>query len=154
MARKKQLSKKQFAVINDLFDGGLDEQAVLEKHKLSRGIYNKWQMDKFFEAEFSKRIAAAHRQGELIIAKYAPLAAAKLVQLTESDKEETARKACLDIISLPMLAGKEAGRPVNTGNEDAESKPQNSISPEVAGKLLAVLAENRGKTINVADGEM
>jgi hypothetical protein len=145
MARKKQLSKKQFAVINDLFGGELNEEAILAKHKISRRVYIRWLTDNRFEAEFSRRIAAAHRQSELIIAKYAPLAAAKLVQLTESEKEETARKACLNIISLPMLVGKEAGRPVNAGNEDAEDKPQNSMSPEVAGKLLAVLAENSGK---------
>ena len=101
MARKKRLSKKQLAVIEEMFSEQFDEQQVLDKHKVSRNIYNKWLADSAFAYEFDRRVASARRQGELIIAKYASLAAAKLVQLTESESQETARKACLDIISLP-----------------------------------------------------
>jgi len=101
----KRLSKKQLAVIEDLFAGELDEQAVLEKHRVSRNLYNRWLTDDRFIEQFNERIARAYRQSELIIARYAPLAAAKLVQLTECEKEETARKACLDILSFPTLAG-------------------------------------------------
>ena len=103
MAGKKQLSKRQRAVLDDLFGGESDEQSVLEKHKISRHIYNKWQAEEQFSSEFERRVTALNRQSELIIARYAPLAAAKLVQLTESEKEETARKACLDIITLPKF---------------------------------------------------
>ncbi len=104
------LTKRQLAVIDELFDGD-DEQAVLDKYKVSRRLYNKWLADDAFTGEFDRRIDAAFRQSAVLIARYAPLAAAKLVQLTESDKEETARKACLDIISMHASRTRDDGRP-------------------------------------------
>lgn len=139
MAKSKQLSKKQLCVINDLFAGELDEQTVLDKHSISKNLYNKWVADESFAEEFNRRIDWLNRQGELIIARYAPLAAAKLVQLTDSKNQETARKACLDIISLPKPAAKKdtpSAEPQRT--EPTSSKP---LSSDTASKLLAVLAE-------------
>jgi hypothetical protein len=140
MAGKNQLSKKQLAVMEDLFSGELDERAVLQKHKISRNVYSRWLAEGLFASEFDRRIASAHRQSAAIIAKYAPLAAAKLVQLTESDKEETARKACLDIISLPALLDKKMTQP--TEPQTAESQRQQQITEQTAGRLLAALAED------------
>jgi len=143
MVRKKRLTKRQLAVIDDMFSGELDEQSVLAKHKVSRDVYDRWLADDSFAEQFSRRIASAHRQSELIIAKYAPLAAAKLVQLTESAKEETARKACLDIISLPKIGAKEAERPDKT-KKDSEKQAE-QLSEATAGRLLAALAEEKGR---------
>ena len=139
MARKKRLSKKQLAVIEEMFSEQFDEQQVLDKHKVSRNVYNKWLADSAFADEFDRRIASARRQGELIIAKYASLAAAKLVQLTESQSEETARKACLDIISLP--SAKKPQGPSET--EQASEQPTPQLSAATASRLLAVLAEEK-----------
>ncbi|MHC4533504.1 MAG: hypothetical protein ACYS6K_06090 [Planctomycetota bacterium] len=125
MSEAKQLTKKQLAVIEDLFVGELDEQAMLDKYKLSRKLYNQWRNDDSF-------------------ARYAPVAAAKLIQLTESDKPETARKACLDIISMPILTANRKAQPSGEP-QPADTQPV-SFNPETAGKLLAVLAED--KTIN------
>jgi len=111
MPEAKQLTKRQLAVIEDLFAGELDEQAILDKYKLSRKLYNKWRNDDSFTEQFERRIADAYRQSTALIARYAPLAAAKLIQLTESDKAETARKACLDIISMPIPTAKRKTHP-------------------------------------------
>ena len=138
MARKKRLSKKQLAVIEEMFSEQLDEQQVLDKHKVSRNIYNKWLADSAFTDEFDRRTASARRQGELIIAKYASLAAAKLVQLTESKSQETARKACLDIISLPS-----AKKPQGPSETEQAGEQQPQLSDETVSKLLAVLAEEK-----------
>ncbi len=139
MARGKKLSKKQLAVIDDFFGGELDEQAVLEKHKVNRNIYNRWLADELFVSEFDRRVMSAHRQSAALIAKYAPLAAAKLVQLTESEKEETARKACMDIISLPALLEK---RIIQQGElQTAETQPPQQLTEQAAGRLLAALAQ-------------
>lgn len=142
MAKGKQLSKKQLAVIEDLFAGELDEQQVLDKHKISRNVYNKWLGDERFADEFSLRIASAHRQGQLIIAKYASLAAAKLVELTASGKEETARKACLDIISPPTLAAKKTQAPTKA-QQNASDEQARQLPPQTASRLLAALAEEK-----------
>jgi hypothetical protein len=142
MAKRKQLTKRQLAVIEDLFSdfSMADEQAVLNKHGVGRNLYNKWLAEASFTEQFDRRIAAAHRQSAALIARYAPLAAAKLVQLTGSDKEETARKACLDIISTPQIACTcgDACAGVNTKSQTA---PQ--LSDQTVGRLLAILAEDK-----------
>jgi hypothetical protein len=146
MAKQKQLTKRRLAVIEDLFSGELNEQQVLDKHKISRNIYNKWQADESFAKEFARRIDGACRQGQLIIARYASLAAAKLVALTESENQETARKACLDIISLPKRPAKEGKQPnsktpspVLSGRSEMASQ---QLSAKTASKLLAALAKS------------
>ncbi len=139
MARRKKLSKKQLAVIDDLFGDELDEQAVLEKHKVNRNIYNRWLADELFVSEFDSRVMSAHRQSAVLIAKYAPLAAAKLVQLTESEKEETARKACMDIISLPALLDKRMVQPGEL--QTTETQLPQQLTEQAASRLLAALAQ-------------
>jgi hypothetical protein len=141
MSQAKQLTEKQLAVIEDLFSGELHEQAVLKKHKVSRKLYIEWQSDNNFVEQFDRRIAGAYRQSAALIARYAPLAAARLVALTESDKAETARKACLDIISMPRTTS-DFRFPIDELKSENESrKPE--ISQQIAGKLLAVLAEQK-----------
>ncbi len=145
MSGNRKLSKRQLAVIDELFRGELDEQAVLDKHKVSRGLYNKWLADSDvggFTDEFDRRIESAFRQSTALIARYAPLAAAKLVQLIGSDKEETVRKACLDIISMPVFS-RDKKLPAKGESESAEAPLQNGLSAEAASRLLSALAEEK-----------
>jgi len=141
MAKKRQLSKKKMDVIEDLFDSQFDEQLVLKKHRLSRAVYNKWLANESFIREFDRRIAWLNRHSQAIIAKYASLAAAKLVQLTDSESQETARKACLDIISLPKLAARKTEP--QTKHPAKPVPPDSQLAPETAGRLLAALAEEK-----------
>ena len=143
MAKSKQLRKRQLAVIDDLFGGDFSEQEVLAKHKLSRNVYNKWLSDEQFCAELARRVANARLQSEVLIARYSLLAAAKLVQLTESAKEETSRKACLDIISLPKVAAKKAETP-DKAKKDSDKQVE-LLPGKTARRLLAALAEEKGK---------
>ena len=144
MAKREQPSKRQLAVIEDLFAGELDTRGVLEKHKLRRQLYDKWQRDEIFIEQFEARIAAAHRQSAALIARYAPLAAAKLVALTESDKAETARKACLDIISFPSQSAEKTQTPA--GQKSTPENLSNRISEKTAGRILSALArENQNE---------
>jgi len=142
MPGAKQLTKKQLDVIEDLFAGELDEQAILDKYKLSRKLYNQWRNDESFAEQFEKRITDSYRQSDVLIARYAPVAAAKLIQLTESDKPETARKACLDIISMPILTANRKAKP-SEESPSADTQSPVSLDAETAGKLLAVLAEEQ-----------
>jgi len=132
-----QLSRKQLAVIDDLFACELDEQAILDKHKIKRATFNRWLADENFEAELVRRIKTTKLLSEVLIAKYSAVAAAKLVSLTESEKEETARKACLDIISLPNSKLSE--------QPDSEENETVTISDETASRLLAALAEDENE---------
>jgi len=154
-SNKENLSKRQLAVMEDLFGGQLDEPAVLEKHKVSRRLYNKWQACENFAAQYGRRIAVLNLQSERIIARYGGLAAAKLVELTESENPETARKACMDIISLASsqsakyeLAAKEAEQAKRAETIDANSRipPEPKPLPHhIAAKLLAALADDDGQ---------
>ncbi len=138
MVRRRYLSKKQVKVLNDLFKGELDEQEVLEKHKVWRTVYDRWLEDERFLSEFEKRMRSAHRHSELVIARYAGLAATKLMQLTKSDSQETARKACLDIIGFHQAADEKRKE---TECQPAPTKKYHSMPPELAERILAAMAE-------------
>ena len=143
MAQPK-LSRKQLTVIDEMFAGEMDLDAVLAKHNVTRKLYDKWLGDDNFKARFTRRIEWLNLQSQALIARYASLAAAKLVALTDSEKEETRRKACLDVISLPRLtAQKQASSAADDGIEPAES-----ISPQTASMLLEVLAGEKNMLKN------
>jgi hypothetical protein len=135
------LTKRQRDLLDDLFTGLDNQQQALEKHKISISLYNRWLAEENFAAEFEHRLQNARRQGELLITRYSSVAAVKLIELTQSQNPETARKACLDIITLSKPA---------SAKPDADSTPQNAdaapeLSPELASRLLAALATDPPK---------
>jgi len=144
MGRRKYLTRKQLSVLEDLFSGDLNEHEVLLKHKLSKNIYNKWLSEERFAERFSHYINGLNRQSELLISRYATLAAVKLVDLTESENQETARKACLDIISFSL-----AKKTISKANGDVKGikeadKKTPRLPTKTARKLLSALAEEKG----------
>ena len=136
MSNAKQLTKRQIAVIDDLFAGVDNEQRILKKHKVKRRLYENWMSDENFIAEFERRLQSARRQGDLILARFASVAAAKLVELTGSENQETARKACLDIINLL----RPNSQPISA--EQVETEQTQELPPELASRLLEALAAN------------
>jgi hypothetical protein len=136
MAKRKQLSDRQTAVLEDLFDSDLDEQGVLAKHRVRQSTYDKWLTEKPFAEQFSRYVTRARRRSELLLAKYCCLAAAKLVQLTTSKKGETARKACLDIINQPKIKAEDEGA-------EKDSNKQTELSGAQASRILAAMAEEK-----------
>jgi hypothetical protein len=141
MARRKYLSQRQLTILDDLFNSGLDEQAVLDKHKIRRSTYERWLADELFAERFKQYVNNMRRRSELLMAKYSCLAAAKLVELTASDKAETARKACLDIISAPKIAADKGERPDKAPKENSQQAEQ--LSDTTASKILAAMAEEK-----------
>jgi len=138
MSKRRQLSKKQLAVLEDLFGGELGEVEILKKHGISRHVYNKWLAEELFFEQFRGHLAGVRLQSELLIARYTAAATVKLIELTESEKPEVARRACLDIISQP---GKnERVRPAEKRQEKTTEGPRPKLSKDQAGKILAVLA--------------
>ena len=149
MAKRKYLSQRQLIVLDDLFNSDLDEQAVLDKHKVRRSTYDRWLADELFIEQFKRYVNGMKRRSELLMAKYSCLAAAKLVELTASDKAETARRACLDIISVPKIAA-EKNDERGMRDEERESGVENqqsniALTPETTSRILAVLAEEKGE---------
>jgi hypothetical protein len=152
MKKKKKLSKRQLDVLADLFDGQLTEREVLDKYKVGRNLFSRWISDETFVEQFDMRIAAAYRCSAAAIANRAKLAVDKLIELTKSQKTETARRACLDIIEMSRRqagldepSGRDAAPGIKSGSlpdPDNNIEPAfNSLSEQAAGKLLAALAE-------------
>jgi len=132
------LGKKQRAVINDMFKNGLAEPETLEKHNIRPCRYRKWLENGMFKQEIDTRIEAAMRQSKLVMVRWLPLVAERLAQLTISEKDETARKACLDIISLHTP---ETEQKTAQNAQTVQAKEIKPLPPEMASKLLAALAE-------------
>lgn len=141
MSKPKSLTRRQRAVIEDFFADKADEQTVLNKHHVTRSLYDRWLADEHFQEAIEKRIAQAHLAGRVVLARSALQAATKLVNLTQQGTGETLRKACLDII---------ASQPTPTpGPPASEAQPRESevittpLPPETASRILAILAEGR-----------
>ena len=132
------LGNKQRAVINDMFKNGLTEPETIEKHNIRPCRYRKWLENGMFKQEIDARIDAAIRQSKLVMARWLPLAAERLAQLTISEKDETARKACLDIITLHTP---ETEQKTAQNAQTVQAKEIQPLPPEVASKLLAALVE-------------
>jgi len=145
------LSDKQRAVINDLFQNGLPELETLEKHNISPCRYRKWLENGLFTQEFNARIDAAMRQSKLVMARWLPLATERLAQLTISEKDETARKACLDVISLHTPETEQKTTQDAQAAQTKQIPPRLPLSPEKISKMLAMLAEKDTPAASVSD---
>jgi len=125
----------------DVVKSELPIEEVLKEHGISEAEFEDWLVERSFQKQVELRVQAAKFRTALLLAKYAPLAMAKLVGLACSEKEETARKACLDIISL---ASTESVK--NTQREMAEQVNEDeelvNLTEEQASKILGVLAED------------
>lgn len=133
----KKPNKRQLAVLDDLFSSDLSAEQVLEKHRVTKSLYSRWQSDDSYIAELDRRIELLGRNSRLLIAKYSSIAAAKLIALTDSANQETARKACLDIISLL----KDENQKTRPDSADPQPATLPNINPALAEKLLAIIAE-------------
>ncbi|MFA5554737.1 MAG: hypothetical protein WCZ89_01465 [Phycisphaerae bacterium] len=139
---EKILTKKQSAVIDELFKGELSEEQICEKYAVAPAKYRKWLSDEIFIKEFSRRIEWLNLQSQALIARYSSLAAAKLVELIDSEKDETRRKACLDVLSLGKENDKK-NQNQQINSQDSQSEASTEISAETASRLLSVLAEEK-----------
>ena len=137
MVKKNRLTKKQIALIEDLVACETDEKKLLDKHKVKTQDYSKWFADQEFVRELKLRITGGYRQSAFVLARNARNAADELVLLTKCEKEETARKACMDIITMnPTI-----GLPDLNTNSDNKIEEEIPVSPKAVSRLLAVLAE-------------
>jgi len=142
MGRRKYLTQKQLAVLDDLFNGELDEQEVLNKHRVRRGTYGRWLEYEAFRERFKQYVNVLVWRSERLLAKYSCDAARRLTKLTEAENEEVARKACLDVMGMPKRIVQQLE--VAKVSECGEGVEIPQLSARTASKLLAVLAEDKG----------
>lgn len=137
------LSKKHLKIIEEWINNGGDEVEISMKYGISYKQWVKWLSDKSFSDEINGRIEMAKRRSQLLMAKYLPLATAKLIELCNSDNNEISRKACLNIVELEA----DLKRVNNNSTQLEPDEPEGHIEPETASKILAILADSR-KTKN------
>jgi hypothetical protein len=150
MTRAKPLNARQLAVIDDLFEGSMEESDILKKHNISRKLYDRWLIDEGFNEYLDRRMVWEYRRCEFMLARYARVAASNLVRLTDCKSEESARKSCIDIITMRanILAGTGSSGTSVLPSDKSKLLPESpKFSPETTGRLLAVLAE---ETIGVS----
>jgi len=132
------LNPQQLLVIDDLFERGLTELEVCQKHGLAMEKLREWSRDPDFTNEVRQRLFTPVSKAWVMLGRSAPQVAARLIELTESEKSETARKACLDILTaLPW------DQPEPAENDSEESHVPEWFTERTASRLLEVLAEER-----------
>lgn len=149
MINAKPLIAKQFAVVKDLFKGELKEKAILQKNKLSRKLYDKWLVDETFAGRLDKRLVREYRSSEFMLARYTLVVRQRrmrLIRHRRTDKPETARKACIDMITIRTdCSAVTSATPENDCTLQNES---HNLSPETSGRLLALLAEEKNNLVH------
>ncbi len=143
MQETKKLTKRQRAVIEDLFTSELEDEEVLARHNVAPALYSRWLGDERFVEQFERRIAQAYHASRVTLARYAPVAAGKLITLTDCEKEETARKACLDIVTFNAVP---AAAAQSAAPREAQTPSNVELPPEVASRLLTALTETNDES--------
>ena len=122
MCGTEELTSRQEAVLDDLFDGEPGETDVLTRHKVEACTFREWLGEYAFISELKERAEAANRRAEISLAAYRPKAADRLIELTKIKKENTARQACLDILGFKGYEYEEEERKGPTIPYDKASK--------------------------------
>jgi len=139
--KTQKLSKRQINVLNAMFSGDLTLNDILKSCRVSQITYYEWLSDSFFMAAFDKRIDSAKAVLTSTLAAYSQAALLSLVNLTRSEKTETARKACLDIVKLVQNEKDEQDAKFEIPNVPRLSVGQEVLSPEQSSSILNALAE-------------
>jgi hypothetical protein len=110
---------------------------VLETTKISPGLYRNWLRSKEWQEAFAERIEGCRRQAQLVLSNFLVTATAKLVTLTQSDNEETSRKACIDILEMKSLI-----------TESIKSlEPDTKLSDKKVEQIMRVLSDEEEKNV-------
>ncbi len=142
---KKTVSETEALVAVDKILKGDSEEQTLERHEIEPEDFDKLLNNPKFVLQVSNRIGLSIIRTKLLIAQFSQTATAKLIQLMDSDKEETARKACLDVITLATkqsdatIQKEKAAQIIEEANTPAE------LTGDQASRMLAVLSENDGQ---------
>ncbi|MBN2589848.1 MAG: hypothetical protein JXA96_08290 [Sedimentisphaerales bacterium] len=141
MSKHAKLTKKQIDVIDDLFASELNEKEILQNHKVSRALYNKWLADENFMRDLDNRIAIAFKRSAARLAGNVSKAVEQLITLSKGDND-ISRKACLDIIALQKQVLINQPQ-VRQETKTPEIPANTNLSDEAAGRILAALAEEK-----------
>ncbi len=139
--KTKKLSSRQTNVLDCLFTGELTLNEILKKCRVSHITYYDWLSDPFFMSAFDKRVDSGRAVLTSTLSAYSQAALLALVNLTRSEKTETARKACLDIVKLVQDEKDEQTIKDDTPAMPMLSHQGRTLTPSESSAILQVLAE-------------
>jgi len=133
------LRKRQIEVAQQLYEGRLTEDEILEQFKLSRKILRKWLATEEFQKELEDLHERSRREAQFAIARYAPVAALRLAELVGSEKADIARRAATDLVDRCLK--------LNVPVDSAESREEDcsDITDEQARQMLLTLAKGMNR---------
>ena len=141
--KTQKLSKRQINVLNAMFSGDLTLNDILKSCRVSQITYYEWLSDPFFMSAFDKRIDSAKAVLTSTLSAYSQAALLALVNLTRSEKTETARKACLDIVKLVQEEKDEQTTKDDTPAMPVLSHQGRTLTPSESSAILQALAEGK-----------
>ncbi len=139
--KTQKLSKRQINVLDCLFTGELTLNEILKSCRVSQITYYDWLSDPFFMSAFDKRVDSGRAVLTSTLSAYSQAALLALVNLTRSEKTETARKACLDIVKLVQDEKDEQTIKDDTPAMPMLSHQGRTLTPGESSAILQVLAE-------------
>ena len=141
--KTKKLSSRQINVLDGLFTGELTLNEILKSCRVSQITYSDWLSDPFFMSAFDKRIDSGRAVLTSTLSAYSQAALLALVNLTRSEKTETARKACLDIVKLVQDEKDEQTTKDDTPAMPMLSHQGRTLTPGESSAILQALAEGK-----------
>ena len=137
----KKIYTKKRKFLDELFENAYAQAAAKKKLDVSSYIYKRWLNDPQFEAEFNSSIKILLKDCEIQLAQFAPFAVKKLIDLTESEKDELKLKASIEILKMVNLFENEKNN--DFGGKLIQEKNLETLSDETASRILSALVENQ-----------
>lgn len=126
------INSRQRRFLNEILDKRVPIDNAIEIVGIDERLLCAWFATPAFLEELARRIEFITKRADMLISQHRLTAVEKLVTLTSCEKEETARKACLDIIEL-----------TTEKNTQQQTEPTPQLSPELAAKLLSIIADSK-----------
>ena len=135
------LSKRQKEVARALYEGRHSEAELAERFQLGRNTLAQWLEQPDFQQELQRLCQSSLRETRFIITRYGPIAALRLAELLGAEKDDTARRAALDMVDRCLKIVEPGGDSDRDGGGDRDDPFEQGISDEQARTMLLALAE-------------
>ena len=133
------LTKKQRRVAEAIYQGRLTDEQIVEQCRVSGKQLRRWLQDAEFAGELDRLADESVRQVRFTISRYGPIAALKLAALLSSEKDDTARRASLDVID--RCIGYQGRRDDSGDGGNGDGSAEGEMTDEQARQMLLTLAE-------------
>ena len=130
------LTINQKQVARAVYEGRLSEDEIVEQFNLRPQRLSRWLQTEAFQQELHRLCETSIHETRCIISRFGPTAALQLASLLGSDKDDTVRRAALDLVDRCLAINKQ---PKNASTKEDDNEPE--ISDEQAKAMLCELAK-------------